>query len=46
MKQYSILPADCYNMDEIGFQEGQGRADSILILFTVIEHSNRVYIHR
>ncbi|EDN07926.1 predicted protein [Histoplasma mississippiense (nom. inval.)] len=27
MKQYSILSTDCYNMNEIGFQEGQECAE-------------------
>ncbi|EDN03036.1 predicted protein [Histoplasma mississippiense (nom. inval.)] len=27
MKQYGILPMNCYNMDEIEFQEGQKCAE-------------------
>ncbi|EDN11313.1 predicted protein [Histoplasma mississippiense (nom. inval.)] len=32
MKQNSILPTDCYNMNEIGFQKGQECAKIIMTL--------------
>ena len=30
MKKHQIQPQDLYNFDEIGFQEGQGRAESVI----------------
>lgn len=30
MQQYQIQPSDLYNFDEIGFLEGQGRAQSVI----------------